>query len=274
MDFFIRLHYELLTSGLLREMGADRLQTLVVLAFHMKANGRCYPPQDKMARILGISRQAVNKRIKNLLDFEFQGKPIVELITDEDIDRRNNVYRVLPISQVAIFGGKVEPLNVSSGLDTITGNMSFELDTNNIKKNNNNNINNSDETSKPLPVENFNNAPGALNYFCKKYRETYGVEYNVSYKRDASMIKNKLLKNYSMTQIKDIIDITFEQYDHSWATQGYPRPTIGQLVTWIPNKALAILQAREKKLADIKKAMEAPRPSMEDLLARMERGLG
>ena len=99
------------------------------------------------------------------------------------------------------------------------------------------------------------NASDVVKYFCKKYREAYDMEYNVNWQREASMVKNKLVKTYSLGQIKDIIDLTFEQYERVWATQGYPRPTIGQLVTWIPNKALAIFQAREKKQADIEKAM-------------------
>jgi len=73
-----------------------------------------------------------------------------------------------------------------------------------------------------------------------------------------------------MTQIKDIIDLTFEQYERAWATQGYPRPTIGQLITWIPNKALAILQAREKKQAVLERRANA-KPSREAELASIER---
>lgn len=293
MSVFVRIYKEMMKSGLLRKLGAERFETLVVLAFHMKPNGRCYPPQDDLAKIMGIGRQAANRRIKSLLAFRFDNKPIVELVTDEEIDRRNNVYRVLPISQVAIFEGEVEPLNMSPQNDTLNNtsrehdinmsskhdtskeNMSRQHDTNNKKTNNkDNNIKDSNEPSNQSTVETFKNASDVVKYFLKKYRETYDVEYSVSWKSDPAKVKSKLLNSYSMTQIKDIIDLTFEQYDRTWATQGYPRPTIGQLCTWIPNKALAILQAREKKQADIKKAMEAPRPSMEDLLARMERGLG
>jgi len=167
VDVYIRIYMAAMTRGLLRELGAERWETLCVLAFHMKDNGRCFPPQDKIARILGIGRQAANRRIKSLLAFEFRGQPIVELITDEDTDRRNNTYRILPISQMAIFGGEVEPLNMSPKHNTIKSpqrdiskkNMSRQHDTNNKKTNNkDNNIKTSDELSNPLPVEEFKNA--------------------------------------------------------------------------------------------------------------------
>ncbi len=72
---------------------------------------------------------------------------------------------------------------------------------------------------------------------------------------------------------KAIIDVTFQEYDRSWATKQYLRPSIGALATWIPNKALAVIQAKDKEQAEIKKAMETPMPTAEEILARLRRGL-
>lgn len=287
-DVFIRLHRDAFKYGLFRSLGDRLWATLCVLAFHMDEDGKCYPTQQQIADALGISRTRANIRVKELLEFRFNGKPLVEVVPDE---RRNNTYRVLPLAQFAIFGGEVEPLDMLQKRNT-SSDMLQERNTDMLRKrktnmlqkrntnynhNNNNQYNNKDtgdKPSEPLPVEKLKNASDVVKYFCKKYREAYDVPYNPNFSRDASMVKNKLVKTYTMEQIKAMIDVTFEQYDQAWATQGYPRPTIGQLCTWIPNKAFAVLQAREKKQADIKKQMEAPTPTAEDLIAELERGLG
>lgn len=293
VDVYIRVYKAAMTSGLMRKLGDRLWRTLCVLALHMNDNGECYPTQEKIADALGIHRQQANARIKELLEFRFEGQPVVEIVPKP---RRNLTYRVLPVAQFAIFDGEVQPLEVSGKPDIkkeVSGkadtymsgkadiNLSGKPDTNYNHNNNNhinnnhiNNINTGDEPSKPLPVEELKNASDVVKYFCKKYREAYGIPYNPNFSRDASMVKNKLVKSYSMTQIKSIIDLTFEQYDRNWATQVYPRPTVGQLCTWIPNKALAVLQAREKKQSDIKKTMEKPTPTAEDIIAELERGLG
>lgn len=260
-----------MTSGLIRELGDEHWTTLCILAMHMKENGRCYPSQDKVAKLLGIGRQAVNKRIRSLLNFRFNGEPIIELVNEEGIDRRNNVYRLLPTSQLSIFNGEVMLYNVSPQ-DDIRENISPEHDTNYITVNKDITDKTDNNCINVNIAEELKNAPGIIKYFCKKYYETYSVEYNVNWQRVSSMVKNKLIKTYSLGQIKDIIDVTFKEYDRAWASDKYPRPTIGQLVTWIPNKALAVLQSREKKLVELKKAMNVKKTG-EDVLDLMDRGL-
>jgi len=83
-------------------------------------------------------------------------------------------------------------------------------------------------------------------YFLQKYKETYGVDYQVNWKRDIGMAKTKLLSNYSDEQIKKFIEIVFEKYDQEWSSPKYPRPTISALCTWLINHVMTIIQKEQE----------------------------
>jgi biotin operon repressor len=102
---YVRLYVDALHSGLLADMGAERWHTLTALASFMDENGVCYPTQSKLAEKLGITRVAANRRIKKLLEYRWQGDPVVKVTKRRAGDQQfaNNVYTVLPISRLAIF---------------------------------------------------------------------------------------------------------------------------------------------------------------------------
>jgi len=92
-----------------------------------------------------------------------------------------------------------------------------------------------------------------LIYFDNKYMDTYGVDYQFSWSRESSMIKNKLTSNYTDDQIKRFIDVIFENYDQKWSNSKYPRPTVGALCTWLINEVMVVIQEEEsieQKIAD------------------------
>jgi hypothetical protein len=109
---FIRLYKEAMTAGLIAELGAERWHTLCVVALHMDEKGECFPTQEYIAKGLGVSRTAANRRIKSLVDFRWNGKPIVTAVKKRHKNGtwENTRYTILPISQLAIFKGDVEPL--------------------------------------------------------------------------------------------------------------------------------------------------------------------
>ncbi|GGF60773.1 hypothetical protein GCM10010912_02440 [Paenibacillus albidus] len=43
-------------DGLVRELGSERLAVLLAFASHMDETGSCYPKQEQIADMLGISR--------------------------------------------------------------------------------------------------------------------------------------------------------------------------------------------------------------------------
>ncbi|MFL6559228.1 MAG: helix-turn-helix domain-containing protein [Bacillus sp. (in: firmicutes)] len=74
---FVKFHKHALTSGLIGELGPERWQTLSALALYMNDRGKCFPSQDTIAEHLDIRRETVNRRIKALCDFRWQGQPIL-----------------------------------------------------------------------------------------------------------------------------------------------------------------------------------------------------
>lgn len=76
-DMFVKLHRFALTTGLMGELGAERWHTLSALSVFMNDRGECFPSQDLLAKYLNIRRETVNRRIKALCDFRWNGEPIV-----------------------------------------------------------------------------------------------------------------------------------------------------------------------------------------------------
>jgi hypothetical protein len=84
----------------------------------MNEDGNCYPTQDRIAHDLGIRRQRVNERIQDLLNFRFQGQPVLSLKPKTRVRGRwsNNVYHLQTVSALKIFD-KVETPTVSANPD-------------------------------------------------------------------------------------------------------------------------------------------------------------
>jgi DNA-binding MarR family transcriptional regulator len=61
-------------SGLIRELGPERWQTLCALVALNTAN----PTQDELADYLGIRRETANRRIRSLCQFRWRDRPIIE----------------------------------------------------------------------------------------------------------------------------------------------------------------------------------------------------
>lgn len=296
-EIYIRVYKSLMTSGILADMGDRLFSTLIVLAFHMDEKGECYPTQEQLAKWLGVTRQRANARVQDLLKYRFNGKPVL-LLLETNQNRRNNVYKIEPISQMAIFKGEVESLNVSRKQDISSdkdadvsrkrdNDMSRKQDTNMSQKQDTNNnqltktnitINNNCPTelepqSETLTVD-IKTPKEVITYFCSQYRKTYSVNYSPNWKRDVGMVKKKLLDVYTPEQIKGIIDVVFEEYDRRWAREKYPRPSLGSLTTWLPNEVLAILDVKRKEKERLQAAMKAPEPDMDKIIAFLEQRCG
>lgn len=104
-DIFVRLSVGTIKSGLIAEMGADLFATLTVIVSFMDADGRCYPAQSSIGRLLGVNRQTANKYVQRLLAFRYEGQPVitVEKIRGPTGTFDRNVYTVHPVSGFAIF---------------------------------------------------------------------------------------------------------------------------------------------------------------------------
>lgn len=107
---FVKLFVAARTSGLLKKISNREFKTLIALALYMDENGDCYPSQDQIARDLGISRETANRRIKSLLRFRFDGKPVVKAVRlrKKEGTWENVRYTILPVAQVKIFEKSAE----------------------------------------------------------------------------------------------------------------------------------------------------------------------
>lgn len=90
-------------------------------------------------------------------------------------------------------------------------------------------------------------AKEAIELFCYYFEQTYGIAYNVSWSRDTSMVKLKLIDQYAAVQLKEIIKIAVTKYDTFSNSPQYPTPTLGMLCTWLANKAAGVLLQEQKK---------------------------
>ncbi|MFC1865138.1 helix-turn-helix domain-containing protein [Chloroflexota bacterium] len=102
---FTKLYHSLRTSGLLALLSDKDFRTLVCLSTFMNAEGRCFPSQEALGRSLGISRTAVAKRIKSLLNFRWHEKPLVSAkkVRNPMGKFDNTIYTILPESSLRIF---------------------------------------------------------------------------------------------------------------------------------------------------------------------------
>lgn len=103
---FVKLNVDATRSGMIADMGPELWATLCVIAAHMDGEGRCYPSQDTIGRLLGVSRQTANKYVQRLLAYRWQGEPV---LTVEKKDRGDggrfyrNAYKVMENSGLSIF---------------------------------------------------------------------------------------------------------------------------------------------------------------------------
>jgi len=177
---FVKLYIEARTSGLLRKISDRDWKTLCVLATFMDSEGRCYPSQKAIARALGVSRQMANERIQSLVKFRFK-------------EWDNNQYRILPISNLKVFGGpgekgqtNKEEKSMSSFLDT--GPMSRIPDTGKLDTNYNHTLNNNQ-------LNNVNE-----DAFYKKKRRTQQKELL------SQDIANRLADDHSLGFYRKVVD--------------------------------------------------------------------
>jgi hypothetical protein len=110
---FVKMYVDAVKSGLIADLGAERWQTLCVLASFMNERGECYPSQDHIANALNVRREAASRRIKSLCEYRWNGRPIVvkeQGRNGANSRWKNNRYTIMPLSQLAIFDGKSEEM--------------------------------------------------------------------------------------------------------------------------------------------------------------------
>ena len=236
MDLFTKMDIKAVQNGLVAKVGGARNFTVLAsIASFAGKTGEAYPSQELLAEITGYSRKTIVKPVGELRNVTIEGEPIIRILQEKTPNGKRNKYKLSPKSGFW-FGGVVteKTKDVTSGAsDNVTEvHMKEELISNKNHK---------QEKDKELV---FDNAKDVLNYYQQKYFEQYDVAYQPNYGRDMALIKNKIQKNFTDEQIIHIVDVVTSEYDKRWANDKFPRPTIGQLATWLGNEALTIASQR------------------------------
>jgi len=103
---FVKFYVDAVRSGMIADLGPERLQTLIVLASYMSADGTCYPTQWQIAKSLGVARETACRRVSALAKYRWKGQPLVlreRVRHPESKYFENTVYKILPISGLRIF---------------------------------------------------------------------------------------------------------------------------------------------------------------------------
>lgn len=228
-EVFLRLYVNSVKKGLVAKLGPTKFATLVVIASYMDADGYCYPTQRQVAEALGVSLTTASKYVNELVEFEVNGQPILKREFASGKLGKRSIYRVMPISQLAIFDSEVQPLENAKVIQ---------------------------KKQETTGLEKGLNSKDIISMFCGMYHEKYGVSYTPNFGRDGAMIKKKLIGTYTDEQIKKMFEVIFENYGNKWANDRFPRPSIGAVCTFLCNEAMAIIGKEQEKKQEIEKKIE------------------
>jgi len=82
-------------AGLISKIGANGWATLCAIAAFMDEEGVCYPTQETLADLMGVTRQAANVRIGRLLEVTMEdGSPLLDRSWMGYGLSKRSVYRV------------------------------------------------------------------------------------------------------------------------------------------------------------------------------------
>lgn len=301
-QIYLKLYVSMFASGLVAALGAEQTVTLLAIASFMNERGECYPTQEQIAQRIGVTRKTAATYIRKLLKFRYHNYPLITREKQRVPSKSPNeysIYTILPIAQIAIFNGKVEPAMSKTELTmskTATMTMGNCLPTNYNQTNKNHNNKTSAGDVGTIPTDRggtvgtrsndhragdvgelsnqetvLRHPRDVIEYFCKCYRDCYTVNYNPNWSRDVGPVKNKLLAVYTSEQIRRIIDTVFAEYEIRWKKEKYPRPSIGQLVSWLSNEALAVAEEKQERPATIPEVKKHGGRSVEAILSLLGR---
>lgn len=201
--------------GLIKEVGANRVAMLLAIVAYMDASGRAFPSQEKIAELTGQGRATIQRNVDALCEVEFNGQRLLFRETIGTV-RKQTVYT---LNQALI-----------SNTDDIEERLEEDA---------------RQSTAKQVVIH--ANARDVGKYFLKVFEDSFGYQYSITWKRDLSMIKNKLIDKHDNETLKAIVDVGVGEYKKRWASERYPHPTIGMLCGWLGNEAVGIYNKHKEQ---------------------------
>jgi hypothetical protein len=258
---------------------------------------------EQIMKATGIMNQnSISRSIKELSEFEYEGKPILKVVRDG----KRNLYSILdnPIISVWDNNGKTRELLTNEMIDdtnetrviisnkkldntikTIEVTSNKMIDTidikqnrlnidKNINKNNSPTVNKKDlhsvnKKSIPSNSKPKKNANTLLSYFCKKYEEKYGFKYKPTFGKDNALMKRLLAERGDYEECCLLIDTIIKHYD-TWSTNKTFKLTPAQLrVDWIVKKAEEEMKKNLEEKSQLEKNVVIDSRNTSDALARI-----
>lgn len=110
---YLKMYVAAVKEGLIADLGDSNWRTLCVVASFMNEKGECYPTQAQIAKGLGVSRQAAQRRLSALAEYRWNGKPLISTVKGRSSKGtfENTRYTIHPISQLRIFEAEPEELS-------------------------------------------------------------------------------------------------------------------------------------------------------------------
>jgi len=105
---YLRVYNSIITSGILKDLKPTQFTILYAIASYMDVNRNSYPTQRQLAEITGVTLPTAQKALKGLLEYRYNGKPILSCEMVQKGRYKNTVYTVHPISQIAIFDSEID----------------------------------------------------------------------------------------------------------------------------------------------------------------------
>lgn len=281
-NLFVKLDVNAMRGGIITAVGGPRnFAILASISTFANSKGEAYPSQETIGEMVGLSRQTVNSAVKQLLNTEVEGVPIMTVKQRKSAKGVRNIYTIsskcgftfgdmkpeYPAKE--IIGVKTKNVGVKNpNLGVKNSNLGVKFSSFGVKEG----LQEGEpleldpielepkeleqEEQEPKNLVAFGNPKEVLEYYQQKYFEYYGVAYSPNYGRDIKLIKSKLMSVFTDEEIKSILDVAFREYSSRWETPKYKRISIGALCSWIANEALAIAQ---KESQEAKRAKEAER---------------
>ncbi|GEK57136.1 helix-turn-helix domain-containing protein [Marinococcus halophilus] len=248
---FYKVDIESIKNGLIKEVGGVKhFAVLSIIASYANDKGEAFPSQDTIGELIGFTRKTVNGVIKDLRSTDVEGEPVLQILQEKTAKGRRNKY-VLS-QKLGLHFGKTG-VTQTEGVVTEQGSGVVTERLQELERTTEQEPSNKSQEQESIV---FDNAKDVVNYFRNKYFDKYEETYQPNWGRDAAMIKNKLLKTYTDEEIKTILDTVFSEYDQRWANDKFPRPTIGQLCSWLGNKALGVADSLQKQEENVEAESE------------------
>lgn len=135
-EMHTKFHWYAITNGVIEQLKPHLFVTLLVMSKHMDANGVCYPAQETIAEYMGTSRRSIIKNLKELLETEINGEPVLVKVGERQVGKGKplNVYKISACTglvfgesnQVGKYVTQAKNNNVKSTTDNVNSTSHLE----------------------------------------------------------------------------------------------------------------------------------------------------